>query len=56
MEGLPEGSEVRLYDMMGRAVLTAHGTAVDVSGLKGVYLLRATAPDGRVFTEKLIVE
>ena len=56
LEGLSEGSEVRLYDMMGRAVLTACGTAVDVSGLKGVYLLRATATDGRVFTEKLIVE
>ncbi len=54
--GLPEGSTVRLYDLQGRLVLVSRGTTVDVSGLKGLYLLQATAPDGRLFNEKLIVD
>lgn len=54
--GLPEGSTVRLYDMQGRQLLATRGTTVDVSGLKGLFLLQATTPDGRIFTEKLIVD
>lgn len=56
LEGLPEGSAVQLYDMQGRMVLSVHELSFDVTGLKGVFLLRAITPDGCVFTEKLIVD
>ncbi len=42
VSGLPEGSDVRVFDLQGRPVLSATAPSVDLTPLKpGVYLLQA---------------
>lgn len=56
IKGLPEGSRVEVYDAMGRKVMESWTAEVDAGHLaQGIYLLRCTAPDGFVHTEKLII-
>lgn len=56
---LPVGSTLVLQDALGRSLRTATAPAItfDVSGLPtGVYLVRATAPNGTTRTMRLAVE
>jgi hypothetical protein len=56
IEGL-ETSEVMVYNALGQVVKTVQGTnEIDLSGLvDGVYLLRITDADGKVYTNKITV-
>ena len=56
IEGI-EAAEVRIYNALGQVVKTVRGTnEIDLSGLvEGVYLLRITDADGKVYTNKITV-
>ena len=56
IEGI-ETSEVQVYNALGQMVKTVRGTnEIDVEGLaEGVYLLRITDTDGKVYTNKITV-
>lgn len=42
INGLPEGTQVVVYDMNGRQMLSTAGSQIDATGLKsGVYMLKA---------------
>ena len=57
IEGI-EASEVQVYNALGQMVKTVRGTnEIDLSGLvEGVYLLRITDADGKVYTNKITVQ
>ena len=56
IEGI-ETSEVQVYNAIGQMVKTVRGTnEIDLNGLvDGVYLLRITDTDGKVYTNKITV-
>ena len=57
IEGI-EASEVNVYNALGQVVKTVLGTnEIDLSGLaEGVYLVRITDKDGKVYTNKIMVQ
>lgn len=56
IEGI-ETSEVQVYNAIGQMVKTVRGTnEIDIADLaEGVYLLRITDTDGKVYTNKITV-
>ncbi|MBR6878447.1 MAG: T9SS type A sorting domain-containing protein, partial [Bacteroidales bacterium] len=52
-----EAVEVQVYNALGQMVKTVRGTnEIDIADLaKGVYLLRITDADGKVYTNKITV-
>ena len=52
-----EVAEVQVYNALGQLVNTIHGTnELSVTGLaEGVYLLRITATDSKIYRTRLIV-
>lgn len=61
VEGVPQGSLLRLYDMQGRQVIESRTVSssgsIDVERLpNGLYLLQALTPDGNRHTSKIIIK
>lgn len=55
--GLPEGSRVELYDMMGRRMMATSDSRLSTAELPtGLYLLRAFTPQGFVGTCKIMIQ
>ena len=56
-EGI-EADEVQVYNTLGQLVKTVRGTnEIDLSGLvEGVYLLRITDAEGKVYTNKITIQ
>lgn len=57
IEGV-EAAEVQVYDVLGQCVKTVPNTnEINLEGLpQGVYLLRVTLEDGKVFSDKVVKE
>ena len=53
-----EAAEVQVYNALGQMVRRVRGTnEIDLSGLvEGVYLLRITDVDGKVYTNKITIQ
>ena len=56
VEGLPVGTRIELYDTFGRRVYQSFTSQLStISYPNGLYLLRATSPEGEVYTHKLLI-
>jgi hypothetical protein len=59
IKGLDSGAEVNIYDAIGRKVLVAqislNNNSIDVSGLKGVYLIHIIAQE-KMITKRVIIK
>ena len=58
IEGDVEGSQMNLYDIMGRKVLEAEGQSeLSVDHLvNGLYFIRVITAEGQVINQKFIIE
>ena len=58
IEGDLDGSQMSIYDIMGRKVLETEGqNELSVGDLSdGLYFLRVVTAEGRVFNQKFIIE
>ena len=56
VKGLPEGSQVELYDMLGKKVLSSHKLQFSVADISsGIYIVRCVTRQGEIVVRKIII-